>query len=102
MSQLEQYNADDLHGLGTNQMPGAWVRHKEDEQSFGMVISKVGDQTLVLWSRQPHLIKIQSHEIKTTVRKLKTRWATHETPTNFVGDFKLFNAELEIKLGVKS
>jgi len=63
VSQLGQYKSDELMGIGTRQMPGSWVRHRDDKQSFGMVVAKVGDQVEVLWSKQPFSINIQKEEI---------------------------------------
>lgn len=66
MAQLCTHKKDDLCNeewmYATTRMPvvpGAFVHHKDDERSFGLVVSRHGDwhaQCEVLWSIQPQIV----------------------------------------------
>jgi hypothetical protein len=92
MSSLTQHPIWDLvtvPDMSDDENPGSWVRHTQDEDSFGMVVARSGpkhvgteaEQVLVLWSKQPRLpdVKVQVTPINAQSRKLKARWSVqHE------------------------
>lgn len=95
MAQLQQHRTDELrtatdeNGAGfPNPEPGEYVYHSDDKKSFGLVVSRVGDECNVIWSKQPNLIpnvKVQSQIINATSRKLKATWSVSTQPTHYDG-----------------
>jgi hypothetical protein len=62
MSSLGTYDLPDIVAIeGGNVIPGAWVHHKDDPKSFGMVVARAWDeptrpmQVSVVWTREPKL-----------------------------------------------
>ena len=64
MSQLRTFNTGELFPIDQNQVaPGSFVRHADDHDSFGIVVSQVGEESSVLWSKQPLIIRIQKTDL---------------------------------------
>jgi hypothetical protein len=86
MAQLQTHSPNDLcNEDGTRDIkPGNFVRHTEDPRnSFGTCLSRreADGKTVceVLWSKQPHLIQIQSTPIQAQSRKLAAKWSTQQS-----------------------
>ncbi len=80
--------------------PGRPVRHKEDPQSYGMVLSRrwIWDdkpmQCEVLWSKEPVLVQVQVQSINASSRRLNTKWSAVETPDMIYGDVGMFSGKV--------
>jgi hypothetical protein len=63
MSQLEQVWTGDILFPGSFSLaPGTFVQHHQDARSFGMVVARIEQQLLVLWSVSPRVNPLAFNE----------------------------------------
>lgn len=77
MPQLDQVTTSDIWcpEEGTVE-PGKWVKHVQDDKSYGLVVGRVGVDVSVLWSKSPKgLVQVQVSSINAPARKLSARWS---------------------------
>ena len=77
MPQLDQVTTSDVWcpEEGTVE-PGKWVKHVQDDKSYGLVVGRVGIEVNVLWSTSPKgLVQVQVSPINATPRKLNVKWS---------------------------
>jgi len=103
MAQLQTYSLPDLiaidkiegvqcgrpYSYPESVMPGRFVRHKNDPESYGICLSRrwIWDdkpmQCEVLWSREPRSIseiKVQQQTINAPSRRLGAKWSATAAP----------------------
>jgi len=76
VSQLERVTTRDVWCPSEEYpSPGVFVKHIADDKSLGMIVGREGTDLLVLWSKQPFHIKIETRDIKPTSRKLRIKFS---------------------------